>query len=110
MIDPTNDELLSLCEAAKLVPSNRGEHVDESTLRRWARVGLHGVKLEIVRHRLGARTSEAMLRRFSESVTAALAGLPPQRKQQQPASSAKRRQKPKPSNRHEPPAASDLPE
>lgn len=109
MIDPTNDELLSLCEAAKLVPSNRGEHVDESTLRRWARVGLHGVKLEIVRHRLGARTSQAMLHRFSESVTAALAGLPPHRKQQ-PASSVKRRQKPKPSNRHEPTAGSDLPE
>lgn len=72
MIDPTNDELIPLCEAAKLVPSNRGEHVDESTLRRWARVGLHGVKLEIVRHRLGARTSKAMLQRFQDRTTEAL--------------------------------------
>lgn len=70
MIDPSNNELLPLQKAAELVESNRAEHVDESTVRRWARVGLYGVKLEVVSHRLGARTSQAMLSRFLDRIAA----------------------------------------
>ncbi len=70
-----NDErLLTLTEAAKLLPRLNGKRIATTTLWRWATSGIRGVRLET--RRLGRRvvTSVEALDRFS----AALAALPPE--------------------------------
>lgn len=44
-IDPLNDELIPLSQAARCLPNKPGA----ATLWRWHRRGVNGVKLEIVR-------------------------------------------------------------
>lgn len=65
MIDPVAETLVPLCKAAKLLPSSRkseGQHV--STLHRWARKGLRGVRLEVIRIGGTTCTSREALGRF----------------------------------------------
>ena len=68
MIDLQREELLTLTEASKALPAVDGKRPHISTLWRWCRVGLGGVKLEYVR--LGRRicTSRQALGRFAQSL------------------------------------------
>ncbi len=68
------ENLLTLTEAAKTLPRPNGKKIATTTLWRWARQGIRGIRLET--RRLGRRvvTSVEALDRF----TAALADLPPE--------------------------------
>lgn len=64
MIDPEKEELLTLTQAARLIPSSHdGKKTSPSTLFRWASRGLKGVRLEILQVG-GKRTSKEALTRF----------------------------------------------
>jgi len=69
-----DESLITLTEAARLLPRMNGKRIAVSTLWRWATAGVRGVRLET--RRLGRRilTSAEALERF----TAALAELPPE--------------------------------
>lgn len=68
-IDLKTEQLISLSEAAKTLPRTNGKKVHDSTLWRWARKGIRGVKLEYVR--VGSRicTSVEALSRFLSALT-----------------------------------------
>jgi len=72
MIDVTNEGLLTLSEAARMLPGR----VHVSTLHRWRLRGVQGVHLDTAV--VGGRryTSREALARFSEAVTAARDGSP----------------------------------
>lgn len=63
VIDLERDRLLSLSEAAKVIPAVEGRKPHASTLWRWMRKGLKGIKLDFVRvgHRI-CTTPEAIAR------------------------------------------------
>ena len=65
-IDLNSEELLSLTDAARALPKVGGKRPHTSTVWRWARKGLRGVRLEYVR--LGHRvcTSRQALGRFAQ--------------------------------------------
>jgi len=58
------EELLSLQEAVRLVPKVNGRHMATTTLWRWCRKGLSGVRLEHVRAGRNYATSRQALERF----------------------------------------------
>jgi hypothetical protein len=63
--------LLSLVQAAALLPPVRGKRVATSSIFRWIVRGKHGVRLEGIRlHGGGWWTSKAALARFAAAVTA----------------------------------------
>jgi len=64
----TDENVLTFTEAARRLPKLNGKHPHSSTLWRWARRGLQGVKLET--RRLGSRfiTSVEALDRFSKAL------------------------------------------
>lgn len=68
-----DEDLLTFSEAAKNLPTIDGRRAHASTIWRWARKGIQGVKLETLR--VGGRfvTSAEALERFSRK----LAELPP---------------------------------
>jgi hypothetical protein len=72
MIDPLSETLLTLTEAAKLLPGRPSTHL----LWRWRTSGVRGVKLETVL--VGGRryTNRSALERFIERTTAAEIGEP----------------------------------
>jgi hypothetical protein len=70
-IDATIEELLSLSEAAKRVPKLNGRRVHASTIFRWCRRGLSGVRLEYVRIGRRMATSAEALNRFFNALAAA---------------------------------------
>lgn len=49
MIDVINGDLISLAEAAKILPKRRGKSVHLNTIHRWTRQGIRGVILETIR-------------------------------------------------------------
>lgn len=59
MIDIVTDSVISLAEAAKLIPRIDGKRPHTSTLWRWCRRGIGGVCLEHIRigHRVCTTTS-----------------------------------------------------
>ncbi len=65
------DKLLTLTEAAKVLPAFDGKRLHPSTLWRWCFKGSQGVELEYIR--LGSRilTTEAALHRFMQARTEA---------------------------------------
>ena len=65
------DELLTLTEAAKVLPAFDGKRLHPSTLWRWCFKGSQGVQLEYTR--LGSRilTTQAALYRFMQARTEA---------------------------------------
>lgn len=76
MIDIENETLISLAEAAALLPCGRkGRHPDVKTLYAWTKNGCRGVVLESVQ--IGGRrgTSREAVRRFVEALTTK-SGLP----------------------------------
>ena len=68
MIDLNQEELLSLSEACAALPRIDGKRPHTSTIWRWCRKGVRGVRLEHVR--LGHRicTSRAALNRFANTL------------------------------------------
>lgn len=67
-----DEDVLTFVEAAAILPRLNGKRPHVSTLWRWARRGLNGIRLET--RRIGSRfvTSREALERFS----AALAAIP----------------------------------
>jgi hypothetical protein len=62
--------LLSLRDAARLLPPVRGKHVSTSSLFRWAMRGKLGIRLEYVRlNGPGIWTTKQALARFAAGVT-----------------------------------------
>ena len=72
----TGEKLVSFAEAAAMLPTLHGKRVSTTSVWRWARKGLFGVKLEAVR--IGARflTSIEALQRFNRTVGAIPPGGP----------------------------------
>ena len=64
MIDIAEETILSLGEATRAVPAIEGKHPNASTIFRWTRDGVRGVRLDSIR--LGRRlcTSREALQRF----------------------------------------------
>lgn len=71
MIDLSQEELLSLSEACAALPRIDGKRPHISTIWRWCRKGVHGIRLEYVR--LGHRicTSREALNRFANALARA---------------------------------------
>jgi hypothetical protein len=70
-IDTQAESLLSLTEATKALPRVNGKRPSISTLWRWCRRGLRGVRLEYVRVGRGIATSRDALNRFFNALAAA---------------------------------------
>jgi hypothetical protein len=69
MVIDQQETLITLTEAAKILPLVNGKRINISTLWRWCRKGLHGVTLEYTR--VGAKiatSAEAMQRFFAQLV------------------------------------------
>jgi hypothetical protein len=78
MIDPSIEKLVPLIKAARALPSARTENgMDVSTLHRWARDGVRGHKLEVIRVGGTACTSWEALGRFFEATSKGKASAPP---------------------------------
>ena len=69
------EELLSLTEATKVMPKVNGKRPAVSTLWRWCRRGLNGVRLEYLRIGRNIVTSREALDRFFAALAAADAPL-----------------------------------
>jgi hypothetical protein len=75
MIDISTERLITLSEAAKLLPQRRrGRKTHVSTLRRWVTCGSRGMRLESLRTPSGICTSVEAVQRFLEHVTHARRG------------------------------------
>jgi hypothetical protein len=71
MIDPNAEELITLCQAAHLIPSSRnGKKTAISTLFRWASKGVKGIRLETLQVGGAQRTSKQALTRFYQALSA----------------------------------------
>jgi hypothetical protein len=71
MIDTRTEALLSLAQAAKSLPMIDGKVTNISTIFRWTRKGIRGVKLEHVYVGRRICTSEAALNRFFNAIAEA---------------------------------------
>lgn len=72
MIELRNEEIVSLSQAAKLLPFRRaGRPTHASTLWRWATNGIRGVRLETIQVGGTRCTSRQALQRFCERLSAA---------------------------------------
>ena len=70
MIDLTNEQVLSLTDAAKILPRRRaGKRPHVATLYRWASRGLRGVKLETIQVGGTLCTSREAVQRFCEQLS-----------------------------------------
>ena len=70
MIDLRSEEVLTLAEAAKVLPPLRGgRRVHLSTLYRWISRGVAGVQLEALKLGGTTVTSVEALQRFAERIT-----------------------------------------
>src|SRR4051794_32372087 len=70
MIDLASEELLTLREAAKCRPNGRkGRPTHFTTVHRWIKTGVRGVKLEAVRIGGCLFTSNEAIQRFADRLT-----------------------------------------
>lgn len=86
MIDVEKEQLLSLTEATRVVPALDGRRPHVSSIWRWCRKGVRGVKLEHLRVGRRVSTSKEALARFYENLANA-----PDPEPQRPASKSKKR-------------------
>lgn len=70
-VNITNEPLISLPEAARLLPTRGGKYVSTVTLWRWCTFGLRGVILEHLQFGRRVYTSAAALTRFGQALAAA---------------------------------------
>jgi Protein of unknown function (DUF1580) len=74
-IDDASEKLITLREAANLIPPRRGgRKTNVATLYRWVSVGCRGIRLEAVQAGGNRLTSAKAINRFFERLTKA-AGL-----------------------------------
>jgi len=66
-----DEPLLTLAEAARLIPPRNGRTVSTVTLWRWCAFGLYGVRLEHVQFGRRVFTSAAAVARFGQAVATA---------------------------------------
>ncbi|NLF06866.1 MAG: DUF1580 domain-containing protein [Pirellulaceae bacterium] len=77
MIDTQTETIITLTEAARLLPRRRaGRPVHVSCLYRWAQIGCRGVRLEIVQIGGTKCTSREAMQRFFGRLTAQANGQP----------------------------------
>jgi hypothetical protein len=70
-MDISKERLLTLSEAAKLLPRRRGgKKTHVASLYRWSKVGLKGIRLEVLRAGGVTCTSQESLQRFFDALTA----------------------------------------
>lgn len=70
MISLANEHILSLSEAAKILPKRRaGKRPHVATLYRWSTRGLRGVMLEVIQVGATRCTSREALQRFFDSLS-----------------------------------------
>ena len=70
MIDISQEDLITLAEAAKRLPRRRaGRKVNVSTLHRWCTQGCQGVRLEFLKIGGTRCTSMPALQRFFDALT-----------------------------------------
>src|SRR5262245_11402929 len=72
MLDISNEDLITLDEAAQLIPVGRCRRLlNLSTIFRWITEGVGGIRLDAIR--IGARwlTTEAALQQFARQLTEA---------------------------------------
>ena len=70
MIDIQNEGLLTFAQVARALPPRRqGRPVNASTVHRWVRVGLRGVRLESIQVGGGRCTSIQALQRFFDRLS-----------------------------------------
>lgn len=95
MIDLDVEKLITLQQAAALLPGENGKSVNPQTVWRWTMRGLRGVRLETVV--IGGRryTSREAVCRFAAALTAERDGraveMPPRPSGRAPADTAQRR-------------------
>ncbi len=93
MIDTNNESIITLTEAARLLPHRRaGRPVHLSCIYRWSQIGVKGIRLETVQIGGTRCTSREKLQEFFDALTAqaesgrvpvpAPAKLTPQRRKQ----------------------------
>jgi len=70
-INANIENLVTLSEAAKLLPKTNGKRINVSTLWRWCRKGLRGVTLEYTRVGSKIATSPEALGRFFSALAEA---------------------------------------
>jgi hypothetical protein len=77
MIDSTTEHLISLADAARMVPCRRGgRRTHISTIYRWTTVGIGGIKLESLQCGGGRATSKEAMARFFQRLTDAASTSP----------------------------------
>lgn len=65
-----DETILTLGQACRLLPANDGKRVHLSTLWRWCRIGVNGVRLEYLRVGRRIVTSKQALERFMTRLAA----------------------------------------
>jgi len=68
-INIEHETIINLTQATKILPLRRGKRIAISTLWRWRRKGLRGVRLEYVRIGRNIATSREALNRFFNALT-----------------------------------------
>jgi len=70
MIDLANEDVMSLTEAARILPKRRaGKRTHVATLYRWSTKGLRGVKLEVIQVGATRCTSREAIQRFFDALS-----------------------------------------
>ncbi len=82
MIDVTTENLITLAEAAKLVPGRHGRGVHVASVYRWAMTGCRGTKLETVAVGGARLTSREAVARFAARCSGHPEIPPPRPKQE----------------------------
>ncbi len=70
-INMQQETVVSLTEATKILPPVNGKRPAISTMWRWCRKGLHGVRLEYIRVGRSIATSREAINRFFEALAQA---------------------------------------
>jgi hypothetical protein len=93
-INIETENIVSLTEATRILPRRNGKRAAISTLWRWCRKGINGVRLEYIRVGRNIATSREALNRFYEALAQADPVPVPQASSEKPlwpATSAARR-------------------
>jgi hypothetical protein len=69
MISENNETLISLKQAARMVPTFDGNTIHSATVWRWCKKGFKGIRLEYVRAGRRIATSREAMNRFFKNLT-----------------------------------------
>jgi hypothetical protein len=79
-----SDNVVGLTEATKIIPPRNGKRVAISTVWRWCRKGINGVRLEYIRMGRNIATSREAINRFFEVLAQNDKPLPDSQRQERP--------------------------